>query len=68
MVAISRTKKRSTRGKKGPPTSHIKKSSKTKQHKINVKGVSYKMPASKFLKQASKLGINVKKGQRIKSR
>ena len=52
MVAIPRTKK----------------SSKTKQHKINVKGVSYKMPASQFLKKASKLGINVKKGQRMKSR
>ena len=39
-----------------------------KGYKINVKGVGYKMPASQFLKTASKMGINVKKGQRIKSR
>jgi hypothetical protein len=46
----------------------VKKASKTKQYKINVKGVGYKVPASQFLKKASKLGINVKKGQRMKSR
>jgi len=39
-----------------------------KGYKINVKGVGYKMPARQFLKTASKMGINVKKGQRIKSR
>lgn len=46
----------------------MKKKTKSKKHQINVKGVKLKMPASKFLKTASKMGINVKKGQRIKSR
>ena len=39
-----------------------------KGYKINVKGVGYKMPASQFLKTASKMGINGKKGKRMKSR